>query len=342
MPNKKLNNVVSLYEALKDKAIRQALNDIEALFNAALNKSVRLAARRRLISNRYLPKDLQDKINSIFEKVAITATETVENGIKDAWDIAEQKNAAILKDVVYGTRKVGKRLKTIDVPEADVNGTFYRRGEGLDAFLTRRDKGLNLSQRIWKVTQQYKTAMNEELIKGILSGKPSYVLRKKIADNLLVNKYQSNPGRGIYKNPLKNAWRVTRTEINMAYNTSDFERWQKQWFVVGIEVRISNNHPDYDICDEMKGKYPKDFHFIGWHPQCKCVAIPVLAPQSVRDDMMDYQLGLRKNKPAVNMIDTRPEKSIAWVKENAHRIKEWKNTPYWVLANPQYYGNLAK
>ena len=49
-------------------------------------------------------------------------------------------------------------------------------------------------------------------------------------------------------------------------------------FILGIEVHLSNNHtclnakgepePFYDICDELQGRYPKDFKFTGWHPLC--------------------------------------------------------------------------
>ena len=44
--------------------------------------------------------------------------------------------------------------------------------------------------------------------------------------------------------------------------TADYERWQQLDFVVGIEIKLSNNHtlngmPFTDICDKLKGRYPK-------------------------------------------------------------------------------------
>ena len=70
--------------------------------------------------------------------------------------------------------------------------------------------------------------------------------------------------------------RLARTEINMAYRSSDSETANTFDAVVGIEVHLSNNHnckgvPEgqfYDICDELQGKYPRDFKFTGWHPAC--------------------------------------------------------------------------
>lgn len=80
-----------------------------------------------------------------------------------------------------------------------------------------------------------------------------------------------HPGRGVYRSSYKNARRLAATETNIAYMTADYERWQQLDFVVGIEIKLSNNHtlngvPFTDICDDLKGRYPKDFKFTGWHP----------------------------------------------------------------------------
>lgn len=55
----------------------------------------------------------------------------------------------------------------------------------------------------------------------------------------------------------------------MAYRKAEQERWKSFDFVVGYEVKITQNgkHVE-DICDCLKGKYRKDFKFMGWHPQC--------------------------------------------------------------------------
>lgn len=72
-----------------------------------------------------------------------------------------------------------------------------------------------------------------------------------------------HPGTGVYRSSYKNAMRVTRTEVNMAYQASDSERWTRSWWVKGIRVSLSNNHtspdskgrpaPLVDICDELAG-----------------------------------------------------------------------------------------
>ena len=94
-----------------------------------------------------------------------------------------------------------------------------------------------------------------------------------------------HPGQGVYRSSYKNALRLTATEGNLAYRTADHLRWQQLDFVVGIEIRLSNNHtlngvPFTDICDDLAGKYPKDFKFTGWHPFCRCNAIPILKTEA--------------------------------------------------------------
>ncbi|MDR0754714.1 MAG: hypothetical protein LBF04_04920, partial [Prevotellaceae bacterium] len=70
----------------------------------------------------------------------------------------------------------------------------------------------------------------------------------------------------VYRSSFKNARRLTATETNIAYRAADYERMQDFDFVVGIEINLSNNHtlngkPFTDMCDDLKGKYPKDFKF---------------------------------------------------------------------------------
>lgn len=57
--------------------------------------------------------------------------------------------------------------------------------------------------------------------------------------------------------------------------------------MVGIEIKLSNNHPVSDICDDLKGVYPKTFRWKGWHPNCRCYQVPVLAKQEELDEMLD-------------------------------------------------------
>lgn len=83
-------------------------------------------------------------------------------------------------------------------------------------------------------------------------------------------------GTGVYRSARQNALRLTITETNMAYNYANCERWSSEPYVLGIRIRLSANHPEEDICDELAGDYPKDFMWRGWHPRCRCSMSSIL------------------------------------------------------------------
>ena len=114
-------------------------------------------------------------------------------------------------------------------------------------------------------------------------------------------------------------------------------------FVLGYRVKRSNNHTEPDICDDLsaanddnesqKGVYPKDFVFKGWHPQCRCFCVPILAS---RGDFAKMQKAILNGEepPEPEGIVTEPNaKFNEWVKNNTGRIKNASTLPYWVKDN---------
>lgn len=103
--------------------------------------------------------------------------------------------------------------------------------------------------------------------------------RRRIIDDTGKVRFVEQPleqvGMGHYRSARRNAERLMRTEINSAYHHANYERWQLEPFVIGIQIDLSPQHPEYDMCDELKGRYPKDFLFAGWHPQCLCMSNPI-------------------------------------------------------------------
>lgn len=139
-----------------------------------------------------------------------------------------------------------------------------------------------------------------------------------------------HPGRGVYRSSARNAQRLARTEINMAYRKAEQERWKSFDFVVGYEVKITQNgkHVE-DICDCLKGKYRKDFKFMGWHPQCMCYTIPILKTE---DEFFDDD----EDSKSVNEVEDVPQGFKDWVKNNEERIDkaaERGKLPYFIADN---------
>lgn len=154
-----------------------------------------------------------------------------------------------------------------------------------------------------------------------------------------------HPGRGVYRSSYMNARRLAATETNIAYRTADHERWKKMDFVVGIEIHLSNNHnckgiPKgmfYDICDDLKGRYPKDFKFTGWHPHCRCYATSILkTDEEVAEDTKKMLRGEEVTDESKNTVEDVPDGFKQWVKENEERAKTHYSVPYFVKDNMKY------
>ena len=282
-------------------------------------------------------KPLKQSVESIFGDLNKAAKNIVEAGINDGWDLANVKNN-MLADA-YG--------KKVSIP-GKMTALFRQPNLfALDAFLTRTEQGMNLSRRIWQYSKVAQDQLELYLASGITQGKSAAKLAKDVKvllnepnrlfrrvrdakGNLHLSKAaaQYHPGTGVYRSSYKNAMRLTRTETNMAYHRSDFMRRQQLPFVIGIEVRLSASHPAPDICDAMQGQYPKGFLFTGWHAQCICNSISILADDRqfrnfLQTGHMDQRLGVRSIPP----------KAMRYVEAHKPQIDAMKNKPYWFMDN---------
>jgi len=296
---------------------------------------------KRALDN--LAKDMHDNL----------VTEIVK-AVSDTWNLSNEKNDQIATDII---QKVFPELINNGVVST-LPGTsliFNPNRDALKAFISRTESGMNLSKRVWNLIKPYRFELEAGLTDGINKGlsaanmannlkkylqEPDKLFRRVRDENgkLQLSKAARDyhPGQGVYRSSFQNAIRLTASETNMSYRTADHNRWENETFVKGIEVVTSDNHPKYDICDEMAGKYPKDFHFRGWHPRCRCHAIPILMTDEEFSKQEDVLLGIRKKTAKVKMIEKIPASAKAWLQDNAERIDGWKNTPYFIADNPQY------
>lgn len=148
-----------------------------------------------------------------------------------------------------------------------------------------------------------------------------------------------HPGRGVYRSSSRNAQRLARTEINMSYRTAEQERWRQFDFVVGYEVKTTQNgrHVE-DICDCLAGKYRKDFKFLGWHPACMCYSIPILKTE---DEFFDDD----EDAKSVNEVEDVPQGFKDWIKDNEERIERAEKRgrmPYFIADNRDTVKRILK
>ena len=265
-----------------------------------------------------LIRDLQKRIlSSVYASVAY------------AWELAEEKNDELVKRVLGG------------------EAVQRRRAHGVEAFTARREQGLNLSDRVWKYTEQFKEELEMSLDLGLRDGLDAPAMSRAVREylvepNKLFRRVRDehgrlhlssrakayHPGQGVYRSSYKNALRLTATETNMAYRTADYERIQELDFVRGVEVCLSKNHtlngkPFHCICDEFAGSYPKGFKFVGWHPLCRCYIKTILS-----DDPFTPE-----DTPEVTDV---PQGLKDWVANNGDRIDRAfdKGRPaYWLRDN---------
>ena len=285
----------------------------------------------RLFSFSDYPKT-KKKIEKLLSDLQSGIMAVIVNGIRSEWTLANNKNNELARQV-FG-ENVGNFTKEQE------RRYFSTNGAARDAFIKRKTDGLGLSDRVWKYTNQFKAEIELGLDLGIRSGRSADELSRDLRSYLqhpdklfrrvrnehgqLVLSQRAkayHPGRGVYRSSYKNARRLAATETNIAYRTADYERWKQLDFVVGIEIRLSGNHPARDICDDLKGRYPKDFKFTGWHPHCRCHVVSILKTEEELDeDTRRILTGEPLDGKSVNRVDDVPQGFKEWVDSNAGRI----------------------
>jgi len=287
---------------------------------------------------------VKTKVDKIFKSLEYNMEKTIGEGVKKEWLQSAVKNDVLVDQV----------LKSTHFKKDEVKHLFGRNLEALSAFQKRKTGGLNLSDRVWRYTNQFKGEIEMGLDVGIASGKPASQLAvdlqkylkepdklfRRVRDlrgNLVLSENAKNyhPGPGVYRSSYKNSLRLARSEINMAYRRSDHERWQQLDFVVGIEIRRSNHVYPCDVCETLKGKYPKEFKFYSWHPNCRCHAISILSTneefiEREKARMAGEDVGPMKS---VNEIKTVPKSFSNWIYKNQDRIDRAKTKPYFIKDN---------
>lgn len=353
---------IQAYDNAHYRTTEQYARAVDALFDVATKEISQAATRGKIDPDKPFSFDDYPKIKGVMQDVTMQLADrlitTIETGSKKQWLFACKKNDGFIASI----------MDTSKLSKARLNKMQDRNLDALKSFQGRKVEGLNLSERVWKYVGQYREQMETALDAGLGDGRSAQQLARDVKQNLKdpnrlfrrVRDKRGNlvlskaarafhPGRGVYRSSVKNAQRLTRSEINMAYRESDWQRWQSLDFVVGYEIVRSNHEPlcDCDICARLVGRYPKTFKFIGWHPQCMCYAIPILMDEETFDDneLGDLKAALRgttyKHRQAANTVPDVPDGFKEWVKEHIEAQKGWSSTPYFIRDNFKN-GDLSK
>lgn len=153
-------------------------------------------------------------------------------------------------------------------------------------------------------------------------------------------------GTGVYRSARQNALRLTITETNMAYNYSNCKRWESEPFVLGIRIRLSANHPEEDICDELAGDYPKTFMWRGWHPRCMCSVSPILMDRKSEEWKKLRKMPKEEYEAyqSPNLVKNVPSAFSEWCKRNKKKLNVARDNdklPYFVRDNMKAVGDIV-
>ena len=342
---------IGTYDKKHKENLAKRARKVQQLYDAAIKRIAQAAAPSLFDADPKKEFHFEDfpamkkEMEALMQDLGSSLQANIEDGDQESWTLSNTKNDAMV-DSIIGKKKL---------PAKTVKAWKHPHLEALNAFIARKEAGMNLSRRVWNLTQQFKSEMELALELGMGEGKSAAALsrdvRKYLVEpNKLFRRVRDksgalrlskaaaayHPGQGVYRSSYKNALRMTATENNMAYRTADHNRWQALPFVIGIEIHISNNHPTEDICDLFYGKrFPKDFKFTGWHPWCRCYAVSVLASQ---EEMDAYTTALMNGEDVshwkfTGQVEKMPNEFNKWMKDNQARIEHATSMPYFIKDN---------
>lgn len=328
------------YDEQHRKHLMAYLQQVERLFYQLVGTAVFIALKtdyKELIASTLFAFAATKK-GKAFEKELANFSNQLDQIIKDGitkeWAFANLKQDQLLREGL----------------------TKYKNLEALEAFKVRKIKDFTVSDRVWDIAKKAQTEIELALSVSLEEGKSATQLSREVRNllnnptalfrrvrdqygNLVLSKNAQNyhPGQGVYRSAYKNALRLTSNEINVAYKSADWLRIQQNPDIVGFEVRLSPQHKVYDMCDELKGKYPKTFHFHGWHVGCKCHIITLLKT----DEELIKELKADETLPpesSSNYVAEVPKNYKQWVTDNKDRFKNWKTKPYFIEENSKVAG----
>lgn len=223
---------------------------------------------------------LKKKADKVVRKLSSSVYGVILTGTSEEWDRSNKTTDQMVKDLFKSRGADIDKIKSSDIVDL-----FNNHAKALEAFQRRKIGGLDLSRKVWNMAEYHR--LETQLALSIEKGESAVELARKVRTclndpdrlfrrvrdeygelRLSKNARAYHPGEGVYRSSVRNAQRLARTEINMAYRESEMQRYNDLDFIVGFEVKRSTHPYHCDICESHKGKYPKDFKFNGWHPNC--------------------------------------------------------------------------
>lgn len=352
--NKRLGRLYSDYvKKLTSLGYGEDVLEDDALFN--FDNFPQLKARLNDIFNDYYQNSLLCYKSGITDGVALAYNH--DEMVIGSYSVLTDKAIRVARDTAAATF-IANRLKTkngLNLSQIIWNYCQQTKSEFEMAMSNTIADGIKKGSSAEEVGKSIRRYLNDpdmmyrryHTIKVQKNGKKKDVVtwrRRRIIDGKVrfIEEPLEKVGMGVYRSARKNALRVARTEINSAYHKARNERWQKEPFVIGQYIHVSPQHNIDDICNDLEGRYPKDYVWISWHAQCICTSDPITIQG---DEKKEFYKRLMAGEDMSNYVSpfavlTMPEKYNQYIKDNSEAIVKagmrgklaWHlqdNTKYW-------------
>lgn len=352
--NKRLGRLYSDYvKKLTSLGYGEDVLEDDALFN--FDNFPQLKARLNDIFNDYYQNSLLCYKSGITDGVALAYNH--DEMVIGGYSVLTDKAIRVARDTAAATF-ISSRLKTkngLNLAQIIWNYCQQTKSEFEMAMSNTIADGIKKGSSAEEVGKSIRKYLNDpdmmyrryHTIKVQKNGKKKDVVtwrRRRIIDGKVrfVEEPLEKVGMGVYRSARKNALRVARTEINAAYHKARNERWQNEPFVIGQYIHVSPQHNIDDICNDLEGRYPKDYIWVSWHAQCICTSDPITIQG---EEKKEFYKRLMAGEDMSNYVSpfavlTMPEKYNQYIKDNSEAIVKagmrgklaWHlqdNTKYW-------------
>lgn len=355
--NKRLGRLYSDYvKKLTSLGYGEDVLEDDALFN--FDNFPQLKARLNEIFNDYYQNSLLCYKSGITDGVALAYNH--DEMVIGGYSVLTDKAIRVARDTAAATF-IANRLKTkngLNLAQTVWNYCQQTKSEFEMAMSNTIADGIKKGSSAEEVGKSIRRYLNDtdmmyrryHTIKVQKNGKKKDVVtwrRRRIIDGKVrfVEEPLEKVGMGVYRSARKNALRVARTEINSAYHKARNERWQNEPFVIGQYIHVSPQHNIDDICNDLEGRYPKDYLWISWHPQCICTSDPITIQG---EEKKEFYKRLMAGEDMSNYVSpfavlTMPEKYNQYIKDNSEAIVKagMKGKLAWHLQdNTKYWAHL--
>lgn len=355
--NKRLGRLYSDYvKKLTSLGYGEDVLEDNALFN--FDNFPQLKARLNEIFNDYYQNSLLCYKSGITDGVALAYNH--DEMVIGGYSLLTDKAIRVARDTAAATF-IANRLKTkngLNLAQTVWNYCQQTKSEFEMAMSNTIADGIKKGSSAEEIGKSIRRYLNDpdmmyrryHTIKVQKNGKKKDVVtwrRRRIIDGKVrfVEEPLEKVGMGVYRSARKNALRVARTEINSAYHKARNERWQNEPFVIGQYIHVSPQHNIDDICNDLEGRYPKDYVWIPWHPQCICTSDPITIQG---EEKKEFYKRLMAGEDMSNYVSpfavlTMPEKYNQYIKDNSEAIVKagMKGKLAWHLQdNTKYWAHL--